>query len=191
MFCTTTTSIFRSHSEFRSRLKRKAISGKWQTFSPGQVPQRQSGIYALRLCPDFWQRADRGLYRPAFSGNVRHAGEFRKKRMVVTREDSQERDANPNRKGRQNVSIDRFVGSQEKDPEGKDVSLEKYRLIGIVEVFCKRSLYADFSSGIGVPDRDQKRPGRLERGDGRISPWDPESRIYRKNAVKLRRIGRR
>ncbi len=108
MFCTTTTSIFRSHSEFRSRLKRKAISGRWQTFSPGQVPQRQSGIYALRLCPDFWQRADRGLYRPAFSGNVRHAGEFRKKRMVVTREDSQERDANPNRKGRQNVSIDRY-----------------------------------------------------------------------------------
>ncbi len=44
-----------------------------------------------------------------------------------------------------------IVGSQEKDLDGKDVSLEKYRSTGVVEVFCERSLFADFSSGIGVP----------------------------------------
>ena len=44
-----------------------------------------------------------------------------------------------------------IVGSQEKDPAGKDVSLEKFRRTDVVEVFCGKSQFADFSSGIGVP----------------------------------------
>ena len=49
-----------------------------------------------------------------------------------------------------------IVGSQEKDPTGKDASLKNYRRTGVVEVFCKESFFADFSSGIGVPVRIRK-----------------------------------
>lgn len=44
-----------------------------------------------------------------------------------------------------------IVGSPEKDPNGNDISLEKYRETGFVEVFCKAADFVDFSSGIGVP----------------------------------------
>ena len=44
-----------------------------------------------------------------------------------------------------------ILGSQEKDPDGKDVSLENYRRTDFVEVFCREALFADCSSGIGVP----------------------------------------
>ena len=49
-----------------------------------------------------------------------------------------------------------IVGSQEKDPDSKDVSLENYRRTDVVEVFCREALFADFSSGIGVPVRIRK-----------------------------------
>ena len=49
-----------------------------------------------------------------------------------------------------------IVGSQEKDPDGKDVSLEHYRRTNFIEVFCREALFADFSSGIGVPVKIKK-----------------------------------
>lgn len=49
-----------------------------------------------------------------------------------------------------------IVGSQEKDPDGKDVSLEHYRRTNFIEVFCREALFADFSSGIGVPVKIRK-----------------------------------
>ncbi len=49
-----------------------------------------------------------------------------------------------------------IVGSQEKDPDGKDVSLEHYRRSNFIEVFCREALFADFSSGIGVLVRIRK-----------------------------------
>ena len=44
-----------------------------------------------------------------------------------------------------------IVGSWEKGPNGVDISLQKFLLTGVVEVYCPAAEFMDFSMSTGMP----------------------------------------